>query len=337
MEERVKVPKVSMIVPVYKVEHYLCRCVDSILGQSYQDFELILVDDGSPDNCGAICDAYARQDHRVHVIHQENAGVSAARNAGIEWALRNSDSQWVVFVDSDDWLHRDFLRIMLKAAQNKNAQISMSGCVWTAVFLEDSEIGDIEVTVMKPEEALVQHHAKCTPPWGKVICKSLLRELRFPQGMRYEDAAISHILTLSANCIAICSAQLYYYYSNAESFTRVKWTEGRITAIKVHEDRMDYFLKNGYLQAYKKEQLLYLEVLTENLQTLMHMLDDGELYRSYFHRIHEKHRSAFRKIKTERNIRLQRETMWSYFFALPTDVVWKTARAAQKLYHKIKN
>jgi glycosyltransferase involved in cell wall biosynthesis len=86
-------PKISVIVPVYKVEPYLHRCVDSILNQSYRDFELILVDDGSPDNCGAMCDEYAKTDSRIHVIHRENGGLSAARNTGIEWSFANSNSQ----------------------------------------------------------------------------------------------------------------------------------------------------------------------------------------------------------------------------------------------------
>ena len=102
-------PQISVIVPVYKVEPYLRRCVDSILGQTFTDFELILVDDGSPDNCPAICDEYARKDTRVHVIHQENGGLSAARNAGIDWAFANSDSQWLTSVDSDEWVHPEML------------------------------------------------------------------------------------------------------------------------------------------------------------------------------------------------------------------------------------
>ena len=92
---------VSVIVPVYKVEKYIHRCVDSILAQSFRDFELILVDDGSPDNCGAICEEYAAKDSRIHVIHQANGGLSAARNTGIEWALAHSDSQWLTFIDRD--------------------------------------------------------------------------------------------------------------------------------------------------------------------------------------------------------------------------------------------
>ena len=106
-------PLISVIVPVYKVEEYLSRCVDSILSQTFEDFELILIDDGSPDNCGKICDEYTKKDNRVHVIHQENGGLSSARNAGIDWAFENSDSEWLTFIDSDDWVHIQYLDLLL--------------------------------------------------------------------------------------------------------------------------------------------------------------------------------------------------------------------------------
>ena len=96
---------ISIIIPVYNVENYLHQCVDSVLAQTYQDFEVILVDDGSPDNCPKICDEYAQKDSRVHVIHQKNSGVSAARNNGIEHAK----GEWITFVDSDDWVSKNYL------------------------------------------------------------------------------------------------------------------------------------------------------------------------------------------------------------------------------------
>lgn len=120
-------PTISVIVPVYKVEPYLNRCVDSILRQTYQDFELILVDDGSPDRCGEICDGYARQDSRVHVIHKENGGLSDARNAGIDWVEANSDSRWLIFADSDDWVHPELLARLLDAATAFDLKISVCG------------------------------------------------------------------------------------------------------------------------------------------------------------------------------------------------------------------
>ena len=116
---------ISVIVPVYNVEPYLNRCVDSILEQTFTDFELILVDDGSPDNCPAICDEYARKDSRIHVIHQKNGGLSDARNAGIDWVVANSDSQWISFVDSDDWVHPMYLFTLLSAVKTTNTYVSV--------------------------------------------------------------------------------------------------------------------------------------------------------------------------------------------------------------------
>ena len=100
---------ISIIVPVYRVEKYLSRCIDSILSQTFKDFELILVNDGSPDNSGDICNKYAEKDKRVIVLNQANGGLSSARNAGLNWLYDNSDSQWITFVDSDDWIHPNYL------------------------------------------------------------------------------------------------------------------------------------------------------------------------------------------------------------------------------------
>lgn len=107
-------PKISVIVPVYKVEQYIHRCIDSILSQSFTDFELILVDDGSPDNCGKICDEYAQKDNRVRVFHKTNGGVSSARNLGLD----NAIGKWVTFIDSDDYIEQGFLSIPLDASED---------------------------------------------------------------------------------------------------------------------------------------------------------------------------------------------------------------------------
>ena len=149
-------PTISVIVPVYKVEPYLNRCVDSILRQTYQDFELILVDDGSPDRCGEICDEYARQDGRVHVIHKENGGLSDARNAGIDWVEANSDSQWLIFADSDDWVHPELLARLLDAATAFEvlsidiADVDVAGNVGARLQAEQAE-ADKQIAQAKAE------------------------------------------------------------------------------------------------------------------------------------------------------------------------------------------
>ena len=116
-------PLISIIVPVYKVEPYLRRCVDSILNQTYRNLEVILVDDGSPDNCGSICDAYAKQDSRVKVIHKENGGLSSARNAGLDVM----SGAYVGFVDSDDWIEPHMYESLLKLMEKFDAQMALGG------------------------------------------------------------------------------------------------------------------------------------------------------------------------------------------------------------------
>ena len=120
---------ISIVVPIYKVEKYIHRCIESILAQTFTDFDLILVDDGSPDNCGKICDEYAVKDKRIHVIHKENGGLSDARNAGIDWAFANSDSEWITFIDSDDWIHPKYLETLY------NAVFTSSYCEYRRFFL----------------------------------------------------------------------------------------------------------------------------------------------------------------------------------------------------------
>lgn len=114
-----EVPKISIIVPVYNVEKYLARCIDSILEQTFSDFECLLIDDGSPDCSGALCDEYAHKDNRIHVIHQKNAGVSAARNRGLDAAR----GEWICFVDSDDWCAKDMLSLLYGAAFENDADV----------------------------------------------------------------------------------------------------------------------------------------------------------------------------------------------------------------------
>ena len=117
-------PEISVIVPVYKVEKYIHRCVDSILGQTFSDIQVILVDDGSPDTCGDICEEYARRDSRVRVIHKENGGLSDARNAGIPQA----DGKYIIFIDSDDFIEMDMLEYLYSNIRNANADMATCGC-----------------------------------------------------------------------------------------------------------------------------------------------------------------------------------------------------------------
>ena len=163
---------ISVIVPVYKAEPYLRRCVDSILNQTFRDIKLILVDDGSPDNCGVICDEYAQKDVRVHVIHQENGGVSSARNAGLDWAFANDHSSWLAFIDSDDWVCPTYFQRLIEASVRHEADISCCHYVEMKVdTIYHPEPGSSE---QMATEAYWKHYpSPSVVPWGKIYRKNL--------------------------------------------------------------------------------------------------------------------------------------------------------------------
>ena len=161
----IKMPLISVIVPVYKVEPYLSRCIDSILAQTFTDFELILINDGSPDNCGKICDEYAQKDNRIHVIHKENGGLSSARNAGIDWAFANSNSQWLTFIDSDDWIHHEYLELLLSGATSTNTDICVCEYTETSEFSDFEKLSTANTQKISPEDLFVNYHVTATVAW----------------------------------------------------------------------------------------------------------------------------------------------------------------------------
>lgn len=234
-------PAISVIVPVYKVEQYLRRCVDSILGQTYNDFELILVDDGSPDNCGTICDDYARKDSRVIVIHQENGGLSAARNAGIDWAFANSDSQWLFFVDSDDFLHPESLQRLLDAALELNVDLSIGGYAETsgkhpAIYSEE-----LIPKLWKFREFFIRENVNAIVAWGKLYRKALFKEIRYPVGKIHEDEYTTYKLLYVCENVVVISAPLYGYYVNLEGITKRSWTPKRLDVLTAFQERIVFF------------------------------------------------------------------------------------------------
>lgn len=204
---------VSVIVPVYQVEKYLPRCIDSILAQSYPHFELILVDDGSPDRCGAICDAYAEKDSRIQVIHQENAKLSAARNAGLNAAR----GEWIALVDSDDWLHKDYLRVLLSGAL-EDTDLVICDCLKTPRDSEeDQEVLQAAFRSVSLAEIQTMHIAS-TRAWGRIVRRSTIGDLRYISGTEpAEDACFNELFFRKDMKYRITDAQLYYYCMRSDS------------------------------------------------------------------------------------------------------------------------
>lgn len=329
-------PKISVIVPVYKVEDYLHRCVDSILNQSFSDFELILVDDGSPDNCGAICDEYAQKDSRVYVIHQQNAGVSAARNRGLDWADAHSDSCWIAFIDSDDWIHRDYLKILLTAAEESDASIAVCGLLWTDRMAADAQYGDLVPMVLDAETTYALHCEKMTGPCAKLYEKALWENVRFPANKRSEDAFVTHIPLFRSEKVAVFEEKLYYYYNHSDSFTRTKWSQQKLDLLEAHELRLAFLREGGYDWALRRQKEIYAE---EIMNLITHLLDVRESDRDELdtlEMLRQKLRELLKAAREDGCVPFNRENLWAYLYAMKRDWLWKSARGLQKAYRKIK-
>ena len=237
---------ISVIIPVYKVEKYLCRCVDSVLEQTYTNMEIILVDDGSPDNCPVMCDEYARQDSRVKVIHQENAGLSGARNAGIDMA----QGQWLAFVDSDDYLAADFLERLYQACVDTGSSLSV--CRWEYVRGETiPEHGPGETRVYTGREMLanlyVPDGAYFVVAWNKLYRKELFEDIRYPLGRIHEDEATTYRIYDKVKKAAYVDRSLYGYFVTPVSITR-GFNPKRMDWVTAVAERLDFFEQKGYAE-----------------------------------------------------------------------------------------
>ena len=260
---------ISVIVPVYKVEKYIHRCVDSILRQTFTDFELILVDDGSPDNCGTICDEYSKKDNRVHVIHQENSGLSVARNSGIDWVFNNSDSQWISFIDSDDWVNEKYLEILLNAVVQTKARMSV--CGYKKTVGEELEILQIDnVKLYGPEEFYCNYstNATATVSWGKLYHKDCFDTIRYPAGKIHEDEFVTYKIIFRNKDIAMVDIPLYAYYMRDSSITNSGWGPNKLVVFEAIEEQIHFFMKNGYDRAYARRIVAYVSTCVSHIKEL---------------------------------------------------------------------
>ena len=238
--------EISVIVPVYKVENYIHKCVDSILSQSFQNFDLVLVDDGSPDNCPKICDDYAEKDSRIVVIHKQNGGLSDARNAGIDWAMEHSSSQWLAFVDSDDWLHPDYLKNLHDTAIKENADLVICD------FVRVNEQGEEKIEehafpnlVSEDKQELFEllfSNWRIVPAWNKLYHKHIFSELRFAFGKIHEDEFAIHNVLWNCRKATMISDGLYYYRARENSIMKTETPKSRLDGLQALVERYEFCL-----------------------------------------------------------------------------------------------
>lgn len=246
-------PKISVIVPVYKVEPYICRCVDSILSQTYSDFELILVDDGSPDGSGSICDEYAARNSRISIIHKSNAGVSTARNKGVQLVI----GDYVTFIDSDDWISTYYLSKMASEAIEHKAQMVICGIYMDAQPEQPDALGkdEIDALVMTNRESITKYAsdnlANISPVYRSPCCKlirtTIVKAVPFPADRSYaEDAACVYLWMWKSNVIVSISDQLYFYYANPDSACHAEMKMNVIGNFQTESEWIDFYKHNGF-------------------------------------------------------------------------------------------
>lgn len=202
---------ISVIVPVYNVEPYLRQCLDSIVNQTYPNIEILIVDDGSPDHCGEICDEYAKKDSRIIVIHQENAGLSAARNAALDIAR----GEYIMFVDSDDWVEPTFCEKALEMVLEYQVNMVIFG--YSKIYKNMSEDAKTSHPRMMNSAEAIRHislndePSVCNAVWNKIYHKRLFKHLRFPLGMIAEDGAVQYKLLHQSGIVYVLDQTLYNY------------------------------------------------------------------------------------------------------------------------------
>ena len=226
-------PLISVIVPVYKVEPYLDRCVQSIVDQTYENLEIILVDDGSPDNCPAMCDAWAAKDGRVQVIHKENGGVSTARNTGLDTAT----GSYITFVDADDWLDPNAVEILLEQAVSTGADIVVGNYYFDYVDKRDSQPLTVERHIWKQNEIVHAYIRDRIRPevHNKLYAGASIGDLRFDPSIGYgEDLLFNYYAFSKARVVAQTDVCCYHYLqSSGNSSTTAYMTKNRAESYRV--------------------------------------------------------------------------------------------------------
>ena len=234
--------KISVIVPVYNVEQYLERCVDSIISQTYTNLEIILVNDGSTDNSGKLCDELAKKDERIRVIHKENGGLSDARNRGID----ESESDLVGFIDSDDYIDSDMYEVLLKNLNDTDADLSMCALYDVYNNTPEAQVTNKETWKLSSEQAIkmvMEAKILSVTAVNKLYRKSLFTDLKFEVGKIAEDAFIMIKLLDKCEKIVATNEKKYYYVHRENSITTQKFSTKFLNVIEAYEQNSNIILE----------------------------------------------------------------------------------------------
>lgn len=260
-------PVVSVIIPVYHVEAYLGRCVDSVLAQSLRNIEIILVDDGSTDGCPAICDEYARRDNRVTVIHQKNTGLGGARNAGLD-AVRG---EHIAFVDADDFIDPAMFEQMLVSLHKENADLCICGFKKvTEDSLRAAEKSAVSFQIVTGMQALEKlytgDYVYYTIACNKLFKRTLFDTIRFPEGKLFEDGYAAFRYYYASSRVVCLPDCFYFYFLRGNSITTAALTVKNLDGIDADRDSLEFLKEKGLTDLVVKAQTKYAGAIINNLK-----------------------------------------------------------------------
>ena len=260
-EEGQTLPVVSIIVPVYNVKSYVGECVESLCRQTYTNLEILLVDDGSTDGSGEVCDEYAGRDERIRVIHQANRGLSGARNMGLD----DARGEYIAFVDSDDLVSRNYVETLYELLMKYEADIAACAYIkGTTEQLTDIRekvlsLDNVKEICMPSVKLLKQWHGKYkqqeTVAWNKLYCREVWngrKKIRFPESRNHEDVLISHLVVQGAKTIVLTTEILYFYRIRKGSITlQTEYDREKVWQnLRAQRERMEFFRAHRYWRAY---------------------------------------------------------------------------------------
>ncbi len=248
---------ISVVLPIYNVEKYLDKCIQTVCNQTYKNLEIILVDDGSPDNCPKMCEEYAKHDSRIQVIHKKNGGLSDARNAGIKKAT----GKYITFIDSDDYVALDYVEFLYQTIKKANSQMAIAA----HQVLYDSgkviEKATHENSVLTPKEVLeriLYDEGIDLSAWGKLYETQLFQTVQFPKGRVFEDAATTYRLVDECTTIAVHSESKYYYIIRGNSITNATFSPKKMDLVLSTREMAEYTKKKyPELESAANRRLMY--------------------------------------------------------------------------------
>lgn len=324
-------PKISVIIPVYNTEKYLQRCVDSVLAQTFTDYELILVDDGSKDSSGGLCDENARKDNRIRVFHQKNQGQAAARNFGVSQAR----GKWICFIDSDDVIHPQMLEVLYDAIKIHKVKISVCGSLEAEDIPEDfyeeqkvssSRIGIDENYMIQLRTQEGSHHYTYWCIWAKLIDKQLIIDNSFTDGRIYEDTAVMCKWLYYSREIAVVEETFYFYQYNPTGTMHGRASVKKMDELWSAEEQQKFFREIGY-------QKLDKELVRGYVQYAVQIYDELICYNEYEKQMRQLRKKIIGKVNQNRSFWSleERLAVMEHFFPRMLKLYWTIIGIKMKL------